>query len=249
MFIAASTDCYHELPLKEALAKLVDVEYSAAELAIFEDGIQLKPSEVFADVDRAIARCRDTHRVDIIAFDVRISAPPPEYYQQFTAICKLAKAIKVVTVTVPSGELGTPFNEEVERLRKLVAIASLEGVRVGVKSQVGCISEDPDTMVVLCDHVKGLGVTLVPSHYLYGTSRMKHMDKLMKYTYHVQLHDSTKDKLQVQVGQGEIEYSKIVTQLRKVKYNRALCVTIRELPGVDQTVELRKMRLFLESLL
>ena len=31
---------------------------------------------------------------------------------------------------VPASELGTPFNEEIERLRKLVEIASLEGAVV-----------------------------------------------------------------------------------------------------------------------
>ena len=44
----------------------------------------------------------------------------------------MAKAIKVVTLTVRSAELGTPFNAEVERLRALVAIATMEGVRVGL---------------------------------------------------------------------------------------------------------------------
>jgi sugar phosphate isomerase/epimerase len=65
----------------------------------------------------------------------------------------------------------------------------------------------------------------------------------------VHLRDTTKDKLQVRVGQGQIEYGRLVTQLAKVRYNRALVVHICEMEGVDHAAEMRKMRLLLESLL
>ncbi len=51
------------------------------------------------------------------------------------------------------------------------------------------------------------------------------------------------------MGQGLVEYGRLVTQLAKVHYNRALVVDIAEMEGVDQFAELRKMRLLLESLL
>jgi hypothetical protein len=53
------------------------------------------------------------------------------------------------------------------------------------------------------------------------------------------------------VGQGEIEYGRLVTQLSKFKYNRALSVHIVDLGDldIDHMAEMRKMRLLLESLL
>ena len=63
------------------------------------------------------------------------------------------------------------------------------------------------------------------------------------------LRDTRKDKFQVRVGQGEIEYGRLITQLSMVRYNRALSVLIEPMPDVDQVGELRKMRLLLESLL
>lgn len=247
MIVAATTECFYQLPLQDALDRLVELEYSYVELALHEHGIQLKPSEIAADLEKAIATCRATQRLDIVAYDVQIEAQGEEYYQQFEAICKLAKATKVVTLTMPSGELGTPFNEEVERLRKLTAIATQQGVRVSIKSQVGRLSEDPDTVVVLCDNCKGLGVTLDPSHYICGPHNNKNVDKLMKYVYHVHLRDTSKKQLQVRVGQGEVEYGRLITQLQKVKYNRALSVNIVEMPDIDHYSEMRKMRLLLES--
>ncbi len=155
----------------------------------------------------------------------------------------------MVTITVRSAELGTPFNAEVERLRTLVALASQDGVRVGLLTEVGRMTENPDTAVVMCDSVKGLGMTLDPSHYAYGPHAGVNYDQVMKHVFHVRLRDTTKDQLQVRVGQGDIEYGRLVNQLHKVRYDRALCVDILPTPEVDQLTEMRKMRLLLESLL
>jgi sugar phosphate isomerase/epimerase len=249
VLVAASSECYPDLPLSEAISRLGDLEYTSIELDIHENGAHLKPSQVLADTEHAIGFCRDTHRLDIVAYSLDLDATGELYYEQFSAVCRLAKATKVVTLTVPSGVLGTPFNEEVERLRKLVSIAESQGVRVGILSQIGRLSEDPDTVTVLCDNVKGLGLTLDPSHYICGPYSGRGMDKLMKYVFHVHLRDSKKDQLQVRIGQGEIEYGRLIGQLRKVNYDRALSVHIRPMPDVDHMVELRKMRLLLESLL
>lgn len=249
MLVAASTECFGNLPMQDAINRLTDLEYSGIEIAIDEDGIQLRPSEVESHFDRAVTLCRDTHRLDLVAYSVNITATGDEYYRQFRTICKLAKATKVVTLTVPSGELGTPFNEEVERLRRLVDFAAMEGARVGLRSQIGRLSEDPDTTIVLCDNVKGLGVTLDPSHYLCGPHSNRSIDKLMKYVYHVHLRDSSKDELQVRVGQGEIDYGRLVTQLAQIGYDRALSVHLVDMPDIDHVGELRKLRLLLESLM
>lgn len=249
MYVSVSTECFHDWPLDKALDRLLDLEYTAVELAIFEHGPQLRPSQVAANMDAAIETCRNVRRLNLAAFDVQLDAQGDDYYAQFNAICRLARAVKVVTISVESSELGTPFNEEVERLRKLVDLATLQGVRVGLKSQIGRLSQDPDTITVLCDNVKGLGLTYDPSAFIAGPYHNRNTEKLMKYVYHVQLRDTSKKEFQVRVGQGEVEYGKIVTLLEKVKYHHALSVNIREMPEVDHAGELRKLRLLLESLL
>ena len=248
MFVAASTECFPDLSPQDALEAIADLEYTAVELPLHESGRGWKPSEVHADLERSARYCRDTHRLDIAALNLEL-APGPTYYEHFTSCCKLAKAIKVVTLVVPCSELGTPFNEEIERLRKLVEIASLEGAVVGLKTQIGCMSQDPDTAVVLCDNVKGLRLTLDPSHYVTGPHQGGPIDKVIKYVQHVHLRDSTKDRLHVRVGQGEIDYGKLIAQLGKVGYDRALSVHMPPLEGFDHRGEMRKMRLLLDSLL
>ncbi|QDU95537.1 sugar phosphate isomerase/epimerase family protein [Lignipirellula cremea] len=249
MIVSASTRCFEDLSLEDACARLLDLEYSSVEITLNEDSTQVKPSEVAADLESAIARCHNPMRLNVTAYDINITAEGDEYYEQFTACVKLAKATKVVTVTVPSAELGTPFNEEVERLRRLVAIAAMEGVRVGMKSQIGRLTQDIDTVAVLCDNVQGLGLTLDPSHYIVGPHQGRAIDKIIKYVFHVHLRDTSPDQLQVRVGQGEIEYTKLVHQLEKVRYSRALSVDMPKSPEVDHMVEMRKIRLLLESAL
>lgn len=249
MFVAASTDCFPDLPFEEALERLVGLEYTRVEIALREDGPQLRPSQVTADLEGAISRCRNAQRLTPVAYAVDIQAEGPAYYEQFAACCKLAKATKVVSITVPSAELGTPFNGEVERLRELVSIASTDGILVSIKSEVGRMSQDPDTAVVMCNNVKGLGITLDPSHYICGPHKGGSYEQLLKYVTHVRLRDTSKTQLQVRVGQGEVEYGRLVTQLGRFHYNRALCVHIVPQADVDHSGEMRKLRLLLESLL
>ena len=85
-----------------------------------------------------------------------------------------------------------------------------------------------------------------PSYYMCGPHRGVSYEPLFAYTYHVHLRDTSKDKLQVRVGQGQVEYGRLITQLTKVHYSRALVVHVAEMEGVDHAAEMRKMRLLLE---
>ena len=200
MFVSASSECFPNLSLDGVLNRLVDLEYTAVEIAVHEKGGPVKPSQVLANFDKVLAACRETYRLTIGAYSVDIDTEDEElYYKQFEACCHLAKATKVVSIVVSSSELGTPFNAELERLRMLVAIAAREGVVVGVKTQAGRMTQDPDTAVVLCDNVKGLGITLDPSHYIFGPCRNNY-DHLLKHVVHVHLRDTSKQQLQVRVG-------------------------------------------------
>jgi sugar phosphate isomerase/epimerase len=249
VFVAATTRCFANLPLDAALQRLVDLEYTAVEVMVHESGGHVKPSQVASDPEATLQMCRATHRLSTIAYSIDIEAPETEYYEQFAACCRLAKATKVITLTVRASELGTPFNAEVERLRELVRIAALDGAVVGLLTEAGRITQDPATVKVLCDNVKGLGVTLDPTHFLCGPHRGGNYDQIMDYVIHVRLRDSTNDRFQVRVGQGDVEYGRLISRLAKQGYARALAVDIEPMTDVDQAAEMRKIRLLLESLL
>jgi sugar phosphate isomerase/epimerase len=66
---------------------------------------------------------------------------------------------------------------------------------------------------------------------------------------HTHLSDSTKDEFQVRVGQGEVDYGKLITQLQRVKYRRALSIHMMPMEDLEHPPEVRKLRLLLDSLL
>ena len=249
MLISASTACLPNKSLAETIDILYDLEFAAIEIDLHEVGGAIKPSELIPDIDRAAHLLRAGHRLDIVGYSVELATTGEQHYADFAEICKIAKLTKVVTLTVPSAELGTPFNEEVEHLKRLVKIAEVEGARVAVKTELGRLSEDPDTLMVLCNNIEGLGITLDPSVFIVGPAKNKSLDRILKFVYHVHLRDTKPDKFQVSVGQGTVDYAKLITQLEREKYDRALSIHISPMEGLEHRVELRKLRRLLESLL
>lgn len=248
MIVCVSTECFPELPLAKAMERLAELEFTAVELDVHEHGGHLTPAKVAANPEAAIAECSDLQRLRPVA--ISFSAPEtPELYDRFTACCRLAKSLGIVTIVVDSSELGTPFNGEIERLRKMVAIASGLGAVVGVKTTRDRMTQDAETTASLCRNVPGLGVALDPSHFIFGHKKQASWEPILKYVCHVHLRDTKPEAFQVRIGQGDVEYGKLVGQLQRVGYKRALCAHLPPIEGVDQVAELRKMRLLLESLL
>ena len=230
------------------MERLAELEFTAVELDVREDGGHLRPATVAADPEAAIAACSDLQRLRPVAVSFA-AAETPEVYDYFQACCRLAKSLGVVTMVVEASELGTPFNGEIERLRKLVGIAGGLGSVVAVKTSAGRMTQDAETTASLCRNVPGLGIALDPSHFIFGGKKAASWDAILKYVTHVHLRDTKPDVFQVRIGQGNVEYGKLVAQLQRVGYDRALSAHMPPLEGVDQVAELRKMRLLLESLL
>jgi sugar phosphate isomerase/epimerase len=248
VFVAATTQCYPDLPLSETIEKLAHLEFSHIEMGVYESGNHLKPSDVRNNFDFALQTCLETRRLVVTGLCLQIEEEGEEYYDTFKACCELAKAAKIVSLTVRASEHGTPFNEEVERYKRLVKVAEAHGVRVGMRTEIGRLSADVDTVSVICGHVKGVGLAIDPSHYHLNNVDPPNYEKLFPYVHNVYLRDSTPEALQVRVGQGIIDYGRIINLLRKENYKRTLCVDIQPQPDVDHDGELRKLRLLLESL-
>lgn len=248
MIVAASTSCIPNTPLSDILDRLADLEYSSVELIIGEQG-PITPADLLAHYDSIVHSCRISRRIAPVAIFLDLEPDDPRYSETFTLACQLAKALKVVVMTIHASVPGTPFNEEVERLRRFVQIAMKHGVVLGLLTEIGRLTDSPDTVGSLCKSVKGLGVTLDPSHYIFQQQKTKDFESILGSVCHVRLRDTTPAQFQIRVGQGILEFGRLVIQLNKVDYCRTLCVDIVPMPDLDISAELRKMRLLLESLL
>lgn len=249
MIIAASSRCFPAKPLTESLQNLAELEYTTAEIVIGENPSDLSPDLIARDFDQAVRLCLRCRPIRPMAFFFDVPTDDPDYLAKFEQCCRLAKQIKIVLITVLSAPLGTPYNEEIERLRRIVAIGLREGIIIGVLTERGRITESCDSIESLVKSVPQLAVTLDPSHFIYNRPRIVDFDSIIPYVCHIRLRDTTPDVFQVQIGQGVLEYNKIVVQLLKTRYNGAFCVDLAPLPDLDQESELRKMRLLLESLI
>src|SRR5262249_22024857 len=169
----------------------------------------------------------------------------------FEGLCKVCKMLKITQITIPAATLGTPFNEEIDRLRSRLAAANSAGIRLSLKTKTGHLTEDPQTAVELCQAVPGLGLTLDVSYYICGRFAGHNYHQVFPYVYHTHLRDTTPNQVQVPVGLGDVDYSRIISQLRRFNYNRALSVEILPelLHGQEKALELRKIRMLLETLL
>ena len=247
MFVAASTSCFSDVSFTEACHLITDLEYDKIEIWLNESGDHLKPSVVAANPEAFFAEYRETTRLTPVAFclasDVNAAT--------FSALSKLAKQMRVTQLTIPASPLGTPFNTEIDRLKEFIRIGSQDGIRVSITTKTGQLTEDPHTAVELCQSTPGLGLTLDPSYYICGPHRGVGFDQVYPYVFHVQLRDTTPEQLQVRIGLGEIDYSRMISQLNRCKYSRALCVNLfpEMMDEIQRPIELRKMRLLLESLL
>jgi sugar phosphate isomerase/epimerase len=247
VFVSGSTCCFAEQSFEDACQQFVELEFDKLELWLDESSNHLRPSEIAADPDQFYSRYRESTRLTPVGFCLQHDVDPAT----MAGISKAAKLLRVTQITIPASPLGTPFNTEVDRLRQFVGLASPDGIRLSIKTKTGHLTEDPDTAVELCQAVPSLGITLDPSYYMCGPSAGRSYDQVFPYVYHTHLRDSTSRNVQVPVGLGELDYTRMINQLRRMSYNRALSIEI--LPTADnkaeRPLELRKLRMLLDTLL
>jgi sugar phosphate isomerase/epimerase len=253
VFVACSTACFGRYPLDQALRTIGELNFHKLDVALSEAGPHLRPSELAADINHAAQRIRLSPSLAPAAFTIEIAAPDgAEYQRQLRAVCHLARLCNVAVVTIPAAAAGTAITEESERLRDLCRIADQEGIILSAGTRIGTLTEEPDAAVALCRTVPGLGLTLDPSHFIAGPNQGKSFDHVYPFVQHVQLRDTGRGvgQFQVRVGQGEVEYGRIIGQLARHHYNRILTVAINDQPEApyDMEQEVRKLKYLLESL-
>jgi sugar phosphate isomerase/epimerase len=252
--VSCSTNCFSRYPLDRALRLIGELEFSKLDVAIHEDGPHLKPSEVATDVALAAQRIRIGPSLTPGAFSVEIApCGAAEYQRQLRAICRLARVSTVSILTVPAGAAGNGLDAEVKRLQPLVQLAQAEGMVLTALTKIGTLTETPDGAAALCERVPGLGLTLDPSAFINGPHQGGPFDQVYPYVRHVHLRDSGRaaGQFQVRVGQGEVEYGRIVSHLVRVGFDRLLTVALHDVAEAPFAMEseVRKLKYLLESLI
>ncbi len=251
MQVACSTLCFRHRSLSDALQAIRDMHFAKVDLAIHEAGPHLRPSEVMEDVVKIAQRLKATN-VPIAAFHVEFDAAPNVVLDQLRAVCRLARLLAVPILTVTAAPMGSDPASEVQRLKDWAKIVQGDGLILTLETRAGTLTADIECAMELCHRVPGLGLTLDPSYYMCGPHEQSNYEPLFPYVRHVRLRDSGTEpsQFQVRVGQGVLEYNKLITSLERYSYDRALTVDVRDIADPEFPVEpeVRKMKYLLESL-
>jgi sugar phosphate isomerase/epimerase len=254
MDVGCSTFAFTREPLERALRHIAELEFSKVDLGVWDEGSHLSPKDLLADADAVVQRIRQGPTIAVAAITARLSAIDKALEAQIDAVGHLAAQLTCPLVVLEAAAVGTPIENEVQRLTALTRVLAMHGVTLTVTTKMGTLTEQPDTAVELCQRVEGLGLTLDPSHFLCGPWQGKPFDQAYEHVKHVHLRDSgtRPEQLQVRVGRGAVEYGRMVTRLDSIGYRGSLIVAIEDRlaePDVDVESEVRKLRLVLESLL
>jgi sugar phosphate isomerase/epimerase len=256
MFVACSTLCFAREPLETALRQIAELEFDKFELALVEDGQHLRPSEAGDNPEMALQRLRSGPSLIPSSLYIdfgTVDWTDPLTRKRFDGLCRLAKSLSVAVITIHASPSGTLVADEVKRLAPIASYAMREGLVLALITHVDTLTADPRVAVELCQHVPGLGLTLDPSHFLQGTQPNIDYDAVFPFVQNVHLRDTglVPGEFQVRVGQGQIEYARIVNLLERYGYSRSLTVAIIDRPDnpFEREVELRKLKLLLETLI
>jgi sugar phosphate isomerase/epimerase len=247
LYVAATTRAFSDLSFPDALRQLEDLEFDRFELCLRDRDAEWSLSSVAERPEDHVQQLKDLTRLTPVAIDLEgdVDRVP------FRGVCRFAKLCKITQLTIAASATGAPYNTEIDRLKDLVSIANQESVLVSLKTESGTLTEDPHTAAELCQTVRGLRLTLDPSYYLRPVAQPVGYDVVLPHVSHTHLRDSTPSELQVLTGLGEIDYNRLISQLNKLGYKRALSVDL--LPELtdreSRGLEFRKLRLLLESLL
>jgi sugar phosphate isomerase/epimerase len=253
VYVACSTLCFSHVPFARALRTIGELQFQKIDLALHEAGPHLKPSEVAADVNRAAQMLRVHGNFGVAAIHM-VPGPVdgPTFLHHLKAVCRLARMLTVPLVCLPAAPRGSDLESEAIRLSELTRLSAREGILLTVETHKDAVTADPLGAAELCQRVRGLGLTLDPSHYMVGEHRGDY-DIVYPHVRHVRLRDTASEppRFQVRVGQGEVEYGRIVSQLARYNYERCLSVDIHPTAEAGQMPEseVRKLKYLLESLL
>lgn len=256
MFVACSTLCFAQMPFEQAMRRMSDLEFDRVEYVFGgkSEHSELKPSWIVENREEALQKIRTTSGLMPSSFDIRFETQNlEEQKKQFDTLCWLAKSMMVAVVSIEPMPAGTPIDVETKRDRELLAIAARYGVVLTLTTVSHGCTADPTDAVSICRAVPGLGLTLDPSHYINGPFQSASYDEVFPFVQNARLRDTGRKpgEFQMKIGQGEIEYNRVVSQLQRQGYKRGLVAAIedREENPFNTESELRKLKLVLESLL
>ncbi|GMU20458.1 MAG: hypothetical protein AMXMBFR13_05550 [Phycisphaerae bacterium] len=238
-------------PADKALKAIAELGFKWVDLSALSWSPHVSVKALLEDFDREAGRLeailKETGlKISNFTFDAVESRPYEQYEREFTALAKFAARTKARLINLMAPSPKADRDDQVAKLRKLVAIAKKHDVLLTVETHVGQITEKPEEALRLCRDVPGLGLTLDPSHYYAGVHQGKSFDQLYPYVQGTGLRAGGMSWEQIHLpwGEGKVDFAKIIRDLEKAGYQGFYAAEYIE--GFNQVDALVQSRRFLE---
>lgn len=123
---------------------------------------------------------------------------------------------------------GESFDRALARsadgLNRRVELAASRGLELSVEPHTGSLIDTPEKTLRLLEKVPGLHITLDPAHYVYAGVPQEEIHPLLPHARHLQCRPGQPGRLQVAVSEDTIDWTPIVTALRKHGYRGYLAL-------------------------
>jgi sugar phosphate isomerase/epimerase len=247
--VACSSLCFTRYSLDETIRTIREQHFQKVDLAIHANGPHLTPSQVFSDLSRMVQKLKACNIAFAAIYCGHYDLSTDHDYSHFRAICRFARLMAIPSITLSPDLNQTDVAAESLRLAPFLKYAHAEGIVIGLETQSQGITGDLPKLKELLALNPKLKITFDPSYF---AETWVNYDEIFEWICHVRLRDTgkTPEQFQVSVGQGELDFGKIITHLERVGYDRALSVDIRDVPDspVPIDAEVRKLKYLLESL-
>jgi sugar phosphate isomerase/epimerase len=248
---ACSSLAQAKQPTDKAFRALADMGFKWVDLSCLNWCRHVSVPALLEDFDREASRVErllatNGLKVANLTFDSYDSLPFDQYEKQFQAVAKFAARVKARLINIMAPSNKADRQDAAAKLKKLVAIASGDGVVLTIETHVGQITERPAEALWLCRQVPGLALTLDPSHYYAGPNQGTNFDAVYPFVQGTGFRAGGMSwgAIQLPWGQGPIDFTAVVRKLEAAGYKG--CYAAEYIEGFNKVDALAESKKYLQ---
>jgi sugar phosphate isomerase/epimerase len=263
------------LPRAQRFALLRLLGFKYVDIGLFERSEDLRPSQLLASPSAFTKELRaDLTRSNLQVSDVflQIGEDPPlcaandpsssvrssnrKIFQQALGLCASLGCTHLAGLpgvwhkqATKAADLALAAKEARWRQRQ----AADAGVSYSIEAHIGSICSDIGSTRALLDAVPGLTLALDYGHFVFAGVQSEDVHSLLPYASHIHARAGAPRRLQVPIGDNEIDFQNMARQLCEQKYKGAIAIEYvwidwMECNRTDNVSETILLRRHLESL-
>lgn len=236
---------FPELPHDNVLELIKLLGIEAVDLGLFEDRSHHYPSDIASNPEEDGQRIasaldeRDLEPADVFLQtgaepDIAATNAPDDTVRErnretFRKTVTFARALGCQHITGLPGVFHDRTSDETdwkracEETRWRVRIAEEQDIVYSVEAHLGSILPDPETALQFIEDVPGLTLTLDYGHFIYQGIPEASIHPLVPHASHVHVRGGAPERLQTPMGENEIDFSSILSELEDAEYDGYIC--------------------------